>query len=156
MSIIAKGHGMPIRGADESLAVAFSPEGAVPGDRIVGILQPDHRIEIFPINSPALAEFDDEPDRWIDIRWDMEEIGDSRFPAKVIVTAINVPGTLARISAEIARLEANIHTLSMRSTAPDFTEMEIVLQVRDLRQLTTLLSALKTLDCVSDAHRATG
>ncbi len=44
--------------------------GAVPGDRIVGILTPGEGITIYPIQSPALKEFEDEPERWLDVRWE--------------------------------------------------------------------------------------
>ena len=48
---------MPIRGVRGDLPVRFAPEGAVPGDRIVGIMQPGTGITIYPIQSPALAGF---------------------------------------------------------------------------------------------------
>ena len=45
----------------------------MPGDRIVGILSPGEGITIYPIQSPALSEFEDKPERWLDVRWDEEE-----------------------------------------------------------------------------------
>src|SRR5690606_29394294 len=39
---------VPIRGVRGDLPVKFAPEGAVPGDRIVGILQPGSGITIYP------------------------------------------------------------------------------------------------------------
>src|SRR3954468_574102 len=45
---------IPIRGLDADLPVRFAPNGgAVPGDRIVGILTPGEGITIYPIQSPA-------------------------------------------------------------------------------------------------------
>lgn len=145
---------LPIRGTDPNLAVTFAPEGAVPGDRIVGIHQPGKGIEIYPIHSPALSQFDDDMENWIDVRWDTEDAPDSQYPAKVVVSAINVPGSLAMIAGKVAAHSANIHTMSMRSTATDFTEMEFNLQVKDARQLNGLIKDLKTLECVSSAARA--
>ncbi|RVB21757.1 bifunctional (p)ppGpp synthetase/guanosine-3',5'-bis(diphosphate) 3'-pyrophosphohydrolase, partial [Mesorhizobium sp. M7A.F.Ca.CA.001.07.2.1] len=40
---------VPIRGVRGDLPVRFAPEGAVPGDRIVGIVQPGTGITIYPI-----------------------------------------------------------------------------------------------------------
>ncbi len=52
----------------------FAPNGgAVPGDRIVGILTPGEGITIYPIQSPALKDFEDAPERWLDVRWDVDE-----------------------------------------------------------------------------------
>ena len=70
----ADGPAIPIRGINGDLPVRFAPEGgAVPGDRIVGILTPGEGITIYPIQSPALSEFEDKPERWLDVRWDEEE-----------------------------------------------------------------------------------
>ncbi|MER9998654.1 bifunctional (p)ppGpp synthetase/guanosine-3',5'-bis(diphosphate) 3'-pyrophosphohydrolase [Mesorhizobium sp. M0051] len=147
---------VPIRGVRGDLPVRFAPEGAVPGDRIVGIVQPGTGITIYPIQSPALQAFDDQPERWIDVRWDIDERTKERFPARVSVTAINAPGSLADIAQVVASNDANIHTLSMVRTAPDFTEMLIDLEVWDLKHLNRLLSQLKDNTSVSDARRVNG
>ncbi|MER8426271.1 bifunctional (p)ppGpp synthetase/guanosine-3',5'-bis(diphosphate) 3'-pyrophosphohydrolase [Mesorhizobium sp. M0435] len=147
---------VPIRGVRGDLPVRFAPEGAVPGDRIVGIVQPGTGITIYPIQSPALQAFDDQPERWIDVRWDIDERTKERFPARVSVTAINAPGSLADIAQVVASNDANIHTLSMVRTAPDFTEMLIDLEVWDLKHLNRLLSQLKDNSSVSDARRVNG
>jgi guanosine-3',5'-bis(diphosphate) 3'-pyrophosphohydrolase len=147
---------VPIRGVRGDLPVRFAPEGAVPGDRIVGIIQPGTGITIYPIQSPALQAFDDQPERWIDVRWDIDERTKERFPARISVTAINAPGSLADIAQVVASNDANIHTLSMIRTAPDFTEMLIDLEVWDLKHLNRLLSQLKDNSSVSDARRVNG
>jgi len=62
---------IPIRGHAGDLPVKFSPKGgAIPGDRIVGILTPGEGITIYPIQSSGLEAFDDQPDRWLDVRWE--------------------------------------------------------------------------------------
>jgi guanosine-3',5'-bis(diphosphate) 3'-pyrophosphohydrolase len=148
--------GVPIRGVRGDLPVRFAEEGAVPGDRIVGIMQPGAGITIYPIQSPALTAFDDQPERWIDVRWDIDENSNERFPARIAVTAINEPGSLAEITRVIADNDANIHTLSMVNTAPDFTKMVIDLEVWDLKHLNRLLSQLKANSSVSAAERVNG
>ncbi|MEO3998633.1 bifunctional (p)ppGpp synthetase/guanosine-3',5'-bis(diphosphate) 3'-pyrophosphohydrolase [Mesorhizobium sp. CAU 1732] len=151
-----KSDAVPIRGVRGDLPVSFAPEGAVPGDRIVGIIQPGSGITIYPIQSPSLTAFDDQPERWIDVRWDIDDERKERFPARVSVTAINEPGSLASIAQTIAANDANIHTLSMVRTAPDFTEMVFDLEVWDLKHLNMLLSQLKDNSSVSEAKRVNG
>ncbi|MRX33400.1 bifunctional (p)ppGpp synthetase/guanosine-3',5'-bis(diphosphate) 3'-pyrophosphohydrolase [Aminobacter sp. MDW-2] len=152
----AQGSAVPIRGVSGDLPVRFAPEGAVPGDRIVGIMQPGSGITIYPIQSPSLMAFDDQPERWIDVRWDLDEGSKERFPARLSVTAINAPGSLADIAQVVAANDANIHTLSMIRTAPDFTEMLLDLEVWDLKHLNRLISQLKDNSSVSDARRVNG
>ena len=82
-------------GSHGDLPVRFAPNGgAVPGDRIVGILTPGEGITIYPIQSPDLTAFDEEPERWLDVRWDIEESRHELFPARIRIIAINEPGRL--------------------------------------------------------------
>ncbi len=113
---------IPIRGLDGEMPVRFAEGGAVPGERIVGIMTPGEGITIYPIQSPALKEFDDEPERWLDVRWDVDERRRAaRFPARIEVTAINEPGTLAQIAQVIADNEGNISNIKITRAAPDFS-----------------------------------
>ncbi len=146
----------PFRGLSPDLQVSFSLGGAVPGDRIVGILGDGKSLTIYPIQSPALQKFDDENDRWIDVRWDLDEANKSRFRARILISALNEPGTLATVAQTIATSDVNISTLSMTRVATDFTEMLIDLEVWDLRQLNLLLSRLRELDCVATVKRTYG
>jgi guanosine-3',5'-bis(diphosphate) 3'-pyrophosphohydrolase len=79
-----------------------------------------------------------------------------RFPARISVSAINAPGSLAEIAQIIATNDANIHSLTMARTAPDFTEMLIDLEVWDLKHLNRLLVQLKDSSAVSEAKRVNG
>jgi len=147
---------VPIRGIHGDVPVRFAPEGAVPGDRIVGIMQPGAGIIIYPIQSPALTAYDDQPERWIDVRWDIDAQRGERFPARIRVLAINAPGSLAEISQIIAASDANIQNLSMMRTAPDFTEMMIDIEVWDLKHLTKIITQLKQAGGVGEAWRVNG
>ncbi|KNY18073.1 GTP pyrophosphokinase [Shinella sp. SUS2] len=144
---------LPIRGLSGNAEVHFSVGGAVPGDRIVGIMEKDKGITIYPIQSPALQKFDDEPERWIDVRWDLDEANNTRFMARIMINALNEPGTLAEVTQTIATSDVNIRSMSMTRVAADFTEVHIDLEVWDLRQLNQLMSQLKELQSVSTIRR---
>ncbi|WOS63745.1 RelA/SpoT family protein [Sinorhizobium fredii] len=144
---------LPIRGLSGNAEVHFSPAGAVPGDRIVGIMDRDRGITIYPIQSPILQKFDEEPERWIDVRWDLDEANNSRFMARVAVSALNEPGTLAEIAQAIATSDVNIRSLSMGRVAADFSELQFDLEVWDLRQLNHLMTQLKELPSISLVKR---
>ncbi|EAS48605.1 GTP pyrophosphokinase, Guanosine-3',5'-bis(Diphosphate) 3'-pyrophosphohydrolase [Aurantimonas manganoxydans SI85-9A1] len=150
------GKAIPIRGAGDDMPVSFGPDGAVPGDRIVGIIEPGKGITIYPIQSPALIAFDEEPDRWIDVRWDIDEAMNERFPARIMISAINEPGSLAEIAETVAANDANIHNLTMVNTAPDFTKMVLELEVWDIQHLTQTLRQLRAKPCVSEVVRVNG
>jgi GTP diphosphokinase / guanosine-3',5'-bis(diphosphate) 3'-diphosphatase len=148
------GPAIPIRGINSDLPVRFAPDGgAVPGDRIVGILTPGEGITIYPIQSPALKEFEESPERWLDVRWDVEGASPQRFPARIALQSVNEPGTLAQISQVIAEHDGNIDNIRMARRSPDFTEMVIDLEVYDLKHLTAIIAQLRAKDVVATAER---
>ncbi|TCT11514.1 GTP pyrophosphokinase/guanosine-3',5'-bis(diphosphate) 3'-pyrophosphohydrolase [Tepidamorphus gemmatus] len=153
----ARKNAIPIRGIKGDLPVKFAENGgAVPGDRIVGILTPGEGITIYPIHSPDLKTFDDYPERWLDVRWDIDEENPERFPTQIQVRAINEPGTLARITQAIAESDGNIDNIKMIRRSPDFHEMIIDLEVWDLKHLTSIISVLKNVDAVNSVSRVNG
>src|SRR3979411_2608882 len=88
------GLAIPIRGINSDLPVRFAPNGgAVPADRIVGIMSPGEGITIYPIQSPALKDFEEEPERWLDVRWDVDDTTPQRFPGRLLVDTVDEPGT---------------------------------------------------------------
>ncbi len=148
---------IPIRGINSELPVRFAPDGgAVPGDRIVGILTPGEGITIYPIQSSALQEFEDAPERWLDVRWDVEEARNQRFPARISLQSVNEPGTLAQIAQVIAEHDGNIDNIRMARRSPDFTDLLIDLEVYDLKHLMGILGQLRAKDVVADAGRVNG
>jgi GTP pyrophosphokinase len=151
------GHSIPIRGVNSDVAVQFAPHGgAVPGDRIVGILTPGAGVTIYPIQSPALADFDNEPDRWLDVRWDIDPTDPQRFPARIALQSINEPGSLAQIAQVIADHDGNIDNVSMKRRTQDFTDVSIDLTVWDLKHLNAIIAELRAKRVVAKVDRVTG
>src|SRR5215212_2973798 len=145
---------IPIRGVTGELPVRFAPNGgAVPGDRIVGIMMPGEGITIYPIQSPALKAFEETPDNWLDVRWDVEEESPQRFPARIKVHSVNEPGSLAKVTQVIADHDGNIDNIRMTRRAPDFTELQIDLEVYDLKHLNAIIAQLKAKDVVAKVER---
>jgi (p)ppGpp synthase/HD superfamily hydrolase len=155
--IAAVGSAIPIRGINGDLPVSFAPDGgAVPGDRIVGILTPGEGITIYPIQSHALSEFEDKPERWLDVRWDEEASTPRRFPARIAVQSVNEPGSFAQIAQVIAEHDGNIDNIRMTRRAPDFTDVLIDLEVYDLKHLTDIIAQLRAKAVVAKAERVNG
>ena len=142
---------LPIRGVRTDVPVTFEEGGALPGDRIVGVLTEGEGIRIFQIHSPRLKEYEHE--RWIDVTWDTDVDNPERFPAKISVTGLNEPGTLAQIAQLIGEEGGNIDNVRMVRRAPDFTEMLIEVEVWDLDHLNRIIGGLKSKLVVSKVER---
>ena len=135
-------------------AVQFA-EGAypLPGDRIVGILTPGEGVTVYPIDSEALATFDSEPERWIDVTWDVQNEEEAAFLAKITLMVRNEVGALGSIATLIADYDGNIDTLSTPQRDRDFYTLQIMLEVRDLKHLTSIMNALRGLSVVNKVTR---
>ncbi|WP_395685756.1 RelA/SpoT family protein [Aestuariivirga sp.] len=149
---------VPVRGVARTTALRISPEtGAVPGERIVGILVPGEGITIYPIFAKALEQFDNQPERWVDLAWDTGS-EDQRFPARIRVTILNEVGALAQVTQSISDLGGNIDALQMvaREGARDFFDLDVTLEVIDLKHLNGIMDSLRGKTAVSDVNRKTG
>lgn len=143
---------LPVRhGQNAELPVTYEEGGAVPGDRIVGVLAPQSGIRIFQIHSPKLQEFEHES--WIDVTWDLDPESPVRYPAHVLVTALNEPGSLAQVAKVIGESDGNIDNLKMTHRGADFTEMRIDLEVWDLDHLNRIIAGLRGKPVVNTAER---
>ena len=149
---------LPVRGAAAGVALKIHPAtGAVPGERIVGILTPGEGIMIYPIFAQALEQFDQLPERWVDLAWGVVEEG-MRFPARINVTLINEVGALAQVTQVIGEHGGNIDELQMhaRHGVRDFFELAILLEVFDNRHLNDIMNGLKSRPLVSEVNRVAG
>jgi GTP diphosphokinase / guanosine-3',5'-bis(diphosphate) 3'-diphosphatase len=152
----ARERAIPIRGLHGDMAVNFAEGGAVPGERIVGIMTPGEGIAIYPIQSPALKAFDDQPERWLDVRWDVDPEDPRHFPTRIEVTAINEPGSLVQVAQVIAGHEANIANIGITRAAPDFSVMAIDVEVKDVKHLNRIIADLRSKPAVSGVTRVSG
>jgi GTP diphosphokinase / guanosine-3',5'-bis(diphosphate) 3'-diphosphatase len=151
------GTAIPVRGINDDLPIRFAPNGgAVPGDRIVGILTPGEGITIYPIQSSTLKEFEETPEKWLDVRWDIDEHTPQRFPARIAVQSMNEPGTLAQITQIIAEHDGNIDNVRMSRQSPDFTSLMIDLEVYDLKHLSSIIAQIRAKKVVASVERVTG
>jgi guanosine-3',5'-bis(diphosphate) 3'-pyrophosphohydrolase len=152
----AKEQAIPIRGLNGDMAVSFVDGGAVPGERIVGIMTPGEGIAVYPIQSQALKAFDDQPERWLDVRWDVDADDGRRFPTRIEVTAINEPGSLVQVAEVIAGHNANIANINITRSAPDFSVMVIDIEVKDVKHLNRIIADLRSKPVVSGVGRVSG
>jgi len=151
------GQALPLRGIDWDLPVRFAPKGgAVPGERIIGIRTPGEGITIYPIHSPALVNYDDKPELWLDVRWDLDKARKALYPTQILVTTLNEPGALGQVSTTIGETGANIDNVVFNPTGPDFREVRFDLEVSDIQHLNAVLAQLRGKSVVSKVERISG
>ncbi|MCZ0960295.1 RelA/SpoT family protein [Paracoccus benzoatiresistens] len=124
----------------------------LPGERIVGITYRGKGVVIHAIDCPVLAEFEDSPDRWVDVQW-----RSGRHPAVystlLSLTIRHDAGVLGRICSLIGAQGANISNLEFSDRKPDFYRIEIEVELRDQEHLHNLLTALEAESDVAQVAR---
>ena len=120
----------------------------VPGDRIVGIRQPDKGVEVHSIDCMTLASGTDTD--WLDLSWGERTTG---AIGRLRMVLYNRPGTLAEATGIFAGNRANIVSLEMTQRDELFGGYEVDLEVSDLAHLTRIVSALRASDAVAQAER---
>ena len=120
----------------------------VPGDRIVGIREPDKGVVVHTIDCLGLASGVDAD--WLDLSWGERTTG---ALGRVRIVLYNRPGTLAEAAGIFAGNRANIASLENSGRDELFSTYEVDLEVSDLAHLTRIVSALRASDAVAEAER---
>ncbi|MBY6201956.1 bifunctional (p)ppGpp synthetase/guanosine-3',5'-bis(diphosphate) 3'-pyrophosphohydrolase [Maritalea mobilis] len=147
---------------EERRAVIGLPPGAetrraqccqpVPGERIVGITYPGKGPIVHAIDCEALADFDDTPERWIDLHW-TEGRHAPTHNVTLDVTLSHQKGTLGRICTLIGEQNANISDLHFIDRKPDFYRILVDVEVRDAEHLHAVMMAVEADSDVANMAR---
>lgn len=137
------------------LAECCSP---LPGDRIVGVLVPERGIEVHVIDCARLADYEDQADRWIDLRWKpKEQAGDDIMAVgRIRVTTANRRGALATLAKTVSEAQGNIINVKTLKRTADFFDFEFDIEVEDAKRLTQIVAAMRALSVVDRADRIRG
>jgi GTP pyrophosphokinase len=152
---LAETNGVAIQGLIPGMAFHFA--GCchpLPGDRIVGIIASGVGVTIHTIDCETLTQFQDQPERWLDISWSSSEDDPAAHIGRVRMVVANTPGALGSLSVAIARHKGNISNLKILDRSPDFFEMLVDIEVRDVRHLTNIVAALRAMSEVSEVERS--
>ena len=148
-------HAVPIRGLIPGMAINFA--GCchpLPGDRIVGIVTTGKGVTIHTIDCETLDSFSDTPERWLDVSWDTDPNNPETHVGRISVIMANEPGSLGSMSTVIAKNLGNINNLKITNRSLDFFEMQVDVEVNDLKHLTNIIAALRATPSISTVERA--
>ncbi len=152
-----KGGGVSIKGLIPGMAVHYADCcHPLPGDRIVGIVTTGKGVTIHTIDCETLEDFAGAPERWLDISWDVNNGSQDIHVGRIHLTVLNVPGSLGDLSTLIARNEGNISNLKITNRSPQFFDMVIDIEVRDVKHLTNVIAALRANPAINSVERARG
>jgi len=123
-----------------------------PGERIVGISYRGQGVVIHTIDCPALIEFEEQPDRWVDLSWHSGK-HPPEHTVSFDVTIRNDAGVLGRICTLIGEQKANISDLHFLDRKLDFYRLLIDIDLRDIEHLHAVMLALEAESDVASIER---
>lgn len=128
----------------------------LPGDRIVGIVTTGRGVTVHTIDCETLETAAEQPDRWIDLSWDLKDSPSDMHVGRITLSVLNTPGSLGDLSTVIAKNNGNISNLKITHRSADFFDMLIDVEVRNVKHLTDIIAALRATPSINSVERARG
>ncbi len=150
-----KGAAVGIKGLKPGIAVHLATCcSPLPGERIVGLMTEGLGAQVHTIDCETLERFSGDPERWYDLSWaDGDDVPGQIGRLRVKLT--NRPGSLSALAEGIARADANISNLRVQRRSVDFFDLEIDVEVENVRHLNAILVALEASSAIYSAERVT-
>ncbi|SLN61353.1 GTP pyrophosphokinase rsh [Pseudooceanicola marinus] len=124
----------------------------LPGERIVGITWRGRPLQVHAIDCESLSAYEDQPDRWVDLHWQVGRHA-AIYGVTLDLVLANDPGVLGRICTLIGEQKANISDLEFQDRKPDFYRLLVDVELRDAEHLHNLISALEAEADVASVSR---
>jgi GTP pyrophosphokinase len=145
---------LPIKGLIPGMAVHYAQCcHPLPGERIVGIVTTGKGVTVHTIDCETLESFQDTPERWVDISWEVDEESEPMIGRLHLMVA-NEPGSLGDLSTIIGKNHGNISNLKITNRSIDFFEMLVDVEVQDAKHLSNIMAALRATPVIASVERA--
>ncbi len=146
-----KDKGVKIKGIDDVMIHLSKCCNPVPGDRIIGFVTRGRGVTIHTSDCPNLYELEVEPDRIIEVEWDLEK--PTTHLAKISALTVNKPGLLANVSTAIASADSNITHADVSTTDDQRAVCNFVVEITDTRHLERVIKRISQVDGVINVRR---
>ena len=149
-----KAKALTIKGT-EGLAISYGKCCyPIPGDEIVGFMSSGRGIVIHRRHCKNLAEYRDQPEKWLDVEW--SDTVDQTLPVALRIEVNNGRGVLAELATIIANADCNIETVSQEDRDSGISLVQFVLSVKDRIQLARILRQIRQRKFVLKVTRPKG
>jgi GTP diphosphokinase / guanosine-3',5'-bis(diphosphate) 3'-diphosphatase len=146
-AITVKGHG-------DLLVYRARCCNPIRGEDIVGYVTRGKGVAVHSRNCPNVTNLLYEPERRIDVQWtrDKDEGAAAAYPVKLTLFCDDKWGMLKQITAVISDTKTNIRNIEAR-TANGQANIDVVLDILDLKHLETIISGVRKIPGVHDVQR---
>jgi len=122
------------------------------GEGVVGYVTRGKGVAVHALNCPNVVNLMYEPERRIDVEWGRDESTPTAYPVKLTVFCDDRFGMLKQITAVISDTKTNIRNIEAR-TANGQANIDIVLDIADLKHLENIIGGVRKIHGVNDVQR---
>jgi len=122
------------------------------GESIIGYVTRGKGVAVHSVNCPNVENLMYEPERRIDVEWARDEGMPNAYPVKLTVSCDDRFGMLKQITAVISDAKTNIRNIEAR-TGNGQANVDIVLDVADLKHLEEIIAGVRKIPGVHDVQR---
>jgi GTP pyrophosphokinase len=122
------------------------------GESIVGYVTRGKGVAVHALNCPNVMNLMYEPERKIDVEWAQDDGTPSAYPVKLTVFCDDRFGMLKQITAVISDTKTNIRNIEARTNNGQ-ANVDIVLDIADLKHLKNIVSGVRKIPGVHDVQR---
>ncbi len=129
----------------------------LPGDTIVGIVTTGKGVTVHTTDCETLESFARTPERWIDVGWDDSHGKDDySLVGRLSVVLTNRPNSFGALTTVIGKNSGNITNLKIINRTPDFFDVLVDVEVKDVKHLTNVIAALRANSSINSVERTKG
>ena len=128
----------------------------LPGDNIVGIVTTGKGVTIHTVDCETLESFARTPERWIDVGWGDQYSEATTLVGRLSIVLANKPNSFGTVTTIIGKNNANITNLKITNRTPDFFDILVDVEVKDVKHLTIVIAALRASGTVNSVERTKG
>ncbi|MDP8983239.1 MAG: bifunctional (p)ppGpp synthetase/guanosine-3',5'-bis(diphosphate) 3'-pyrophosphohydrolase [Acidobacteriota bacterium] len=143
-----------VRGCDDLMVYRAKCCNPIRGEAIVGYVTRGKGVAVHSTNCPNVQNLMYEVERKIDVEW--ARAASENFPVKVVIYTDDRPGMLNQLTSILLHEQSNIRTLEARSDdkrGGDGAVIDMLIDVRDKKQLERVVSAIRRISGVRDVER---
>ncbi|MBX2878823.1 MAG: bifunctional (p)ppGpp synthetase/guanosine-3',5'-bis(diphosphate) 3'-pyrophosphohydrolase [Granulosicoccus sp.] len=123
----------------------------IPGDNVQGFITPGKGVAVHRAGCRNIRRFRRRPKEWVAVEWASDIKG--HFQIGLLCHLVHQPGALARVTATMSSMNANIENMDFNNRNDDDISIRFVLSVRDRKQLAKIVRKLRNLTVVRSVKR---
>jgi len=140
-----------VHGSHDLLVYLAKCCNPIRGEPIIGYITRGKGISVHSAKCPNLEKLLYNPERRIEVEWSGK--AESPQEVKISIWTEDKPGMLANVSSAIVAAKTNIKSVQAQTFPDKHGQIEMTLEILDLKQLDRVVSAIRSLEGVLEVER---